>query len=201
MKPRVVAVDLCNTVAAVNAAIAACLGLGPGWVWETYSLETAGIRNSDAWFQAHPEVFAEAEPVPGAAEALDGLAAAGWGIVYLTARPEWARGLSVEWLRKHGFPRGRLVTARDKARACAALGVSAAVDDAPEHIRALSRVVPVYPPAQPYNGSCLQWWEIVCMLERGVERNGSGGNEESAQEVRRCDRWLAFLPGRGQATA
>ncbi|MEW6048303.1 MAG: hypothetical protein AB1609_17815 [Bacillota bacterium] len=163
---RVVAVDLCNTVAAVNAAIAACLGLGAGWVWETYSLEPAGIRDAEAWFRGHPEVFAEAEPVPGAVEALDGLAATGWEIVYVTARPEWARWLSADWLRRHGFPRGRLVMTGDKARACLALGVSAAVEDAPEHIRAVSRVVPVYVPRQPYNGSRLGWPEI-CRALRG----------------------------------
>ncbi|MEW6046918.1 MAG: hypothetical protein AB1609_10610 [Bacillota bacterium] len=171
---RVVAVDLCNTVAAVNAAIAACLGLGAGWVWETYSLEPAGIRDAEAWFRGHPEVFAEAEPVPGAAEALDGLAAAGWEIVYLTARPEWARGLSVEWLRRRGFPQGRLVMTQDKAAACTVLGISAAVEDSPEQIRALSRVVPVYAPAQPYNGSPLGWWEIVRMLERRFPRTDEG---------------------------
>lgn len=169
---RVVAVDLCNTVAAVNEAIADCLGLGSKWRWKKYSLAPAGIRDEEAWFRAHPEVFAEALPLPGAAEVLGRVASAGWKIVYLSARPPWARGMSLEWLKKHGFPRGELVLTRDKAEACRRLGIRIVVEDAPHEVRSLRRVAQVAVIGQPYNGSRLGWPEVEQILA-GMRGGGS----------------------------
>lgn len=192
---KILAVDLCNTVAAVNAAIAAILGLGARWEWRTYDLRPAGVSDPDAWFRAHPGVFAEAEPMEGAVEALDTAVRCGWEVLYLTARPEWARGLSLEWLRRHGFPPGRLVMTADKARACLALRVSAAVEDSPNQIRSMSRVVSVYAPAQPYNGSRLEWRDIAKAL--GSPGNGSCSPLDRNSHGRREGK-NASVPGENQ---
>ncbi len=175
MGNRILAVDLCNTVAAVNAAIAAALGLGASWEWRAYDLRPAGVSDPDTWFRAHPEVFAEAVPVEGAVQALDMAVRGGWEIVYLTARPEWARKLSETWLKRHGFPAGELVMTQDKARACVCLGVRAAIEDAPEQIRSVSRVAPVIAVAQPYNGSQTTWGEIGKRLAGQAGNAGSRG--------------------------
>jgi hypothetical protein len=155
---RLVAVDVCDTLARVNEAIAACLGLGSGWRWTTHDLRPAGVAGPESWFRRHPEVFAEAVPLPGAQEALDAAASAGREIAYVTARSDWAR------LRRWGFPRGELVLAVRKAPACAALGASLAVEDAPDQVRDLRRVVPVRVIGHPYNGSRLTWRDVGAAL-------------------------------------
>ncbi len=43
---------------------------------------------------------------PGAPEALRTLAERGYAIFYLTARPDWLRARTHEWLRERGFPEG-----------------------------------------------------------------------------------------------
>lgn len=43
---------------------------------------------------------------PGAPEALRALAQRGYAIFYLTARPDWLRTRTHEWLRERGFPEG-----------------------------------------------------------------------------------------------
>lgn len=172
---RLVAVDVCNTLARVNEAIAACLGLGSGWQWTTYDLRPAGIVDPESWFRLHPEVFAEALPLPGAQEALDAAASAGWEIAYVTARPDWAREITRSWLRRWGFPRGELVLAARKAPACAALGASLAVEDAPDQVRALRRVVPVCVIGHPYNGSGLTWQDVAVVLRRREDFERASG--------------------------
>jgi hypothetical protein len=43
---------------------------------------------------------------PGAPEALRALSQRGYAIFYLTARPDWLRARTHEWLRERGFPEG-----------------------------------------------------------------------------------------------
>lgn len=161
---RVVVVDICNTLADVTGAVLACLGLPESARPRRYSLEGLGVREPDAWFLRHPEAFAEAAPLPGAADALDLAARSGWRVAYATARPDWAREVTLEWLREHGFPPGDLVTGADKPAVCLALRAALAVDDAPGEVRRLRRVVKVAVVGQPHNGSRATWAEIAGIL-------------------------------------
>lgn len=157
-----IGVDICNTVADVNSLVASVLGLPLSVFTEEYSMGRFA-KDPEAWFETHPEVFAEALPMPGAFDALDRLASKA-EIVYVTARPVWARSITLEWLGKWGFPRGLLVMGEPKDAVASALGLSAFVEDAPREVRALRRVCPVFTVGWPYNGSILDWVDV----ERGL---------------------------------
>lgn len=51
---------------------------------------------------------------PGAAEALGALAARGYKIFYLTARPEWLMPATRQWLKEKNFPKGAIHTTDSK---------------------------------------------------------------------------------------
>lgn len=155
-------VDICNTLADVNAEIGRVRGI-KGWRPERYALEPLGIRDGGAFFAAYPEIFAQAEPMPGAREALWTLARR-WEIFYVTSRPLWARELTIAWLAGHGFPPGKLVMGIPKVVAVQQLGLSAFVEDDPVQVELLRQVCPVYPIAWPYNGSKAGWREIARIL-------------------------------------
>ncbi|MGB9859200.1 MAG: 5' nucleotidase, NT5C type [Moorellaceae bacterium] len=160
-----VGVDLCNTIADVNAEIKKVLGLPENYVFREYGLMEAGVKDAGGWFKRHPEVFAEALPLPGAVEALDLLVVRGADIYYVTSRPAWAREITERWLRKWGFPEGQLVMEADKARVCKSLGLALFFEDAPEQIERLRRTgANVVAVAQPYNRGVFRW-ELV--LEKG----------------------------------
>src|SRR5579883_2591457 len=52
----------------------------------------------------HPDVQRNRVPIPGAVEALQGLASDGIGIIYTTCRQPESEQLTREWLARHGFP-------------------------------------------------------------------------------------------------
>lgn len=143
---KVAAVDICNTIADVNAVLERLLGRKP----DASSYYHPGLAPD--FFRRHAEeVFGAALPLPGAVEGVRALAK-WYRIIYLTARPEEARQVTLEWLRYWGFPEGELVMTRDKVRAAGELGVDLAIDDAPHELAALRRAVPVVlAKKQPYN--------------------------------------------------
>jgi hypothetical protein len=155
-------VDICNTLADVNAEIGRVRGI-KSWRPERYALEPLEIRDGGAFFAAHPEIFVRAEPLPVARETLWTLARR-WEIFYITSRPLWAKELTIAWLAGHGFPPGELVMGIPKAAAVQQLGLSAFAEDDPMQVGLLQRVCPVYPIAWPYNGSKIGWHEIAKIL-------------------------------------
>lgn len=161
MKPRL-GVDICNTLADINTLVGRVRGI-KSWRPERYALEPLEIRDGGAFFAAHPEIFAQAEPMPGAGEALWELARQ-WEIFYVTSRPLWARELTIAWLAGHGFPPGKLVMGIPKAAAVRQLGLSAFVEDDPAQVKLLRQYCRVYPIAWPYNGSKIGWREIAKAL-------------------------------------
>lgn len=143
---RIAAVDICNTIAGVNAVLERLLGRKPDPLRYNHPGLVPGFFSAYA-----EEVFGAALPLPGAVEGVRVLARE-YRIVYLTARPEEARRVTLEWLRYWGFPEGELVMTQDKARAARELGVELAVDDAPHELAALRKVVPlVLAKKHPYN--------------------------------------------------
>ena len=159
-----IGVDICNTLADVNGAIAQVMGL-KNWHPKTYGLNTLGLAPDQQrrFFQQHPQVFAEAQPLSGAQEALNKLAA-NHEIRYVTSRPLWARKITQRWLQQHGFPDAQLVMGIPKIDAVVLLGLEAFVEDDPAEIKKLSRVIPVFSPAWSYNDSKLNWTDIEAML-------------------------------------
>ncbi|MDI3256106.1 MAG: hypothetical protein QJR10_15200 [Bacillota bacterium] len=139
--------DICNTLADVEAEIERIAGPRPEYTRYFHPAV------SPAFFEEHPEVFADAAPFTGAAEALQVLAASGKRVVYITARPQWARQLTLQWLEKHGFPAGEVICTQAKPDVIRQLGVSIYVEDAPRELQQLL-VVPelkVFRKWQPWN--------------------------------------------------
>ena len=158
MRP-VLAVDVCNTLAAVNAEIARLAGKTAR---EHYGLEDLGYTDPGAFFGGHPWVFEDAAPLPDSLKTARRLGES-FRIIYLSARPGWARGVTERWLRRHGYPDGRLVLTKDKGRAAKRLQPYAAIDDSPDEVARISPVCRVLVPAQPYNDFLggQSWKEIL----------------------------------------
>jgi len=142
---RLLAVDICNTLADINEQIAKALGPNPNpsnYIHPGTSIE---------FFENNSWVFQKALPFDGAAEGVQYLSKS-WEIIYLTARPEWARQITNHWLTKWGFPSGSLITTNEKAIQAQLLGISMAVEDAPHEILSLQKAgIPVMVHTQPYN--------------------------------------------------
>ncbi|MGI9951423.1 hypothetical protein V3F56_03590 [Moorellaceae bacterium AZ2] len=145
-RSRLAAIDICNTICGINPVLEKLLGRKP----DPSVYDHPGLA-PDFFTSNAAEVFGAALPLPGAVEGVKALARR-YRIVYLTARPEEARQVTLEWMRYWGFPEGELVMTQDKARAARELGVDLAIDDAPHELQSLRRVVPVVlAKRQPYN--------------------------------------------------
>lgn len=58
-------------------------------------------------------MLAEAEPVLDSVYALSILARLG-PVIYLTSRPQETKLATLQWLRKHGYPSGKIIFTQDK---------------------------------------------------------------------------------------
>jgi len=99
-----IGVDLCNTVANVNAMLAIRFtGLS------LTSYPSPGIPEGFFTTLEGLEVLKKAPPFSYAAGTLRFLASAGHEVIYLTSRSFPAANLTREWLSVNGFPRGMLM--------------------------------------------------------------------------------------------
>jgi len=142
---RVVAVDICNTIADVLPLIEKILGPSPDG-WKTYTHPDC----YPGFFEEHLEVFEKAAPFLGSIEGVWWLAER-FEIIYITSRPASARVVTERWLSAWQFPEADIVFTRDKAKAVERLDLAAAFEDAPEQVRSLSRKLPVFVHKRPYN--------------------------------------------------
>lgn len=138
------AIDICNTLADVNRVLQQALG--PRSDASQYSFPGA----TREFFENNSWVFSRAPVLPGAVKGVYELASVG-SILYLTARPEWAREITRVWLTKNGFPPGEIICTDSKADVVRQFNVTLAVDDAPHEIEALASFCPVMVYAQSYN--------------------------------------------------
>lgn len=123
-----VAIDICNTIVDINSKIEE-----KGYRRNRGAYFYLGLPND--FFVKHLEVFRDAKPINGAVEALHRLVEAGNEIVYLTARPEVAKEVTL-WnlFEKNGFPKGEVVHSFNKASDFKRLNCDYAIDDAPAEI-------------------------------------------------------------------
>lgn len=142
-----IAIDICNTIADVNGMLRDRFGLG-----------LAGYPHPfPDGFWASPEgmrVFQDAKPMGDAAQVITGLAKSLGGIVYVTARPAEAELVTRGWLKKHGFPRGKVIFApkSQKAVIYRALEPCLIAEDDPEVIVGLDGCgAAIFVPRWPYN--------------------------------------------------
>lgn len=102
----VTVVDICNTLADINSLLAKA----------GFDVESYPSSNLPPGFFKTPEglkMLAEAEPVPDSVYALNVFARLG-PVIYLTSRPLEAKLVTNQWLRKHGFPHGRVIFIQHK---------------------------------------------------------------------------------------
>ena len=135
--------DICNTIADVNTRIYAITGNA---CYDAYPL----VLPKD-FFNKHDDVFRAAKPLRGAAEILRHLAGEGAEIHYITARPEWARDITINWLVKHGFPAGLLHMDRPKRDVIEEHKINLMIEDHPGEVTDLQGICHVLVRAQPYN--------------------------------------------------
>lgn len=128
MKKIRIACDICNTLADVNGELEK-----RGFVRENGTYFIAGL-DAD-YFANNLDVFEKATPFDGAAEKLCNFAKNGFEIVYLTARPKVAKTVTKNWLKKNGFPKGKLVFSNNKPGDFKRLNCAFAIDDAPHEIK------------------------------------------------------------------
>lgn len=153
-----VAIDICNTIADVLPEIEKILGPRPSPKVYIHP------RATERFFLEHPEVFLKTRPCKGAVDALWRLKK-NCDIIYLSARPEWAREITEKWLEENGFPKGELILTRYKDLAAKELDIRLAVEDAPIEIEKFKKAgIPVLVKAQEYNteyGPRFDWFKNV----------------------------------------
>lgn len=98
-----------------------------------------------AWWHEHQEaIYDLAEPLPGSAETLGALRAAGAHIAVVTARRDAARDVTERWLGRHGFPYDQMVfSADDKVAVAQALGLNLGFEDDPANAVPLADLMPM----------------------------------------------------------
>jgi len=157
MRKLVMAMDIDNTIADTNKVL-----VESGFLPDIpTSYPTPGV--DQIIFKENPWIFDCCPTVKGSVKAVNYLSRF-WEIVYVTARPKWAEEISWQWLLRHGFPEGEIYCTINKSRVVKHLGISLAVDDSPEEIISLSRIVPVSIYRQPYNknlaGNHFSWTDF-----------------------------------------
>jgi hypothetical protein len=157
----IVVVDICNTLADINAEIARVAG-GQA-LRNRYGLEDLGYSDPELFFREHPEVFTRAACLPGSVKAMRKLAET-CRIAYVSARPLWAGERTRDWLGRYGLPPGPLLLTRDKTAVMRRLRPLLAIEDCPAEAARISSVCPVLLLAWPYNDGTYTWSGIVTAL-------------------------------------
>ncbi|QGP93401.1 hypothetical protein MGLY_28090 [Neomoorella glycerini] len=144
-----IGVDLCNTVANVNAMLV--------MKFTRLSLTRYPDPEIPAGFFHIPEgleLLSKAQPFPYATGTLRFLASAGHEIIYLTSRPILAVNLTREWLAVNDFPSGTLMflPRGDKALFARYYGIDWFFEDDPLEALSLQGIVgQVFLKSWPYN--------------------------------------------------
>jgi len=138
------AVDLCNTISDINSVLEHLLGPNPNPNDYLHPKVFPGYIENNLW------IFEKAKPLLGALTGVEQLSR-NHKIIYLTARPEVSKDVTLKWLKKWGFPDGEVIFTNNKAKAVVDLDIIGAIDDAPHEIERLSKVVQVAVHTQPYN--------------------------------------------------
>ena len=147
LKNKIIAVDICNTLADVISELNARLGVSP--TPDVYF--HPGIKDRD-YFKKNLDVFLDAKVLGNSNVVISELAKYN-KIVYITARPKESELVTRIWLKKNGFPKGELHFTNDKPSIASKLGVDMAFEDAPHEIDNYrnNTNVEVLVKKQPYN--------------------------------------------------
>lgn len=167
MKDSIIFVDICNTLADVNREIENLTGCK----------RPAGLYFHPSvcpnWFLEHIEVFENCKPIAESLKGLKKLAEKN-DIVYLTARPIQAHMVTVNWLKRNGYPDGPVYFSERKAEFAESYLKDhpydrvAFIDDAPHEILSCIQMgYTVFVHRQDYN---LHFKNVFSWNEEGVIR-------------------------------
>lgn len=159
-----IAVDICNTLCNVNKAIEKKLGLKR--ISGSYLID--GVP--EEFFIENPEFFAFPKPFCFAAATLRMLSRQ-HTLVYLTARPDSSRKITIEYLKRFGFPEAPIVFTNNKADTAKQLGVNLALEDAPHEIMQYKAAgIPVLIKDWDYNRNFdtvrFKWTDLYFVLKK-----------------------------------
>lgn len=144
---KVIAVDICNTIADVNRELTVRLGFNPN---PTVYFHPA-LKNKPNYFEDNLDIFLKAKPIGVSAQVLRELSKHN-KIVYITARPKVAEEVTKLWLAKKGYPISDIYFTNNKVEIASKLGVDLAIDDAPYEIeRYIEAGIDVLVKKQDYN--------------------------------------------------
>ena len=156
---KLIAVDLCNTIADIDKEID--IRVGPKSNPNEYL--HSGLKDKSYYFEQNLDIFLDAEPIAGSIEALNYLSREN-RIIYVTARPKISEFITRLWLKKHKYPVGHIFFTKEKAALGISLGVDLAIEDAPFEIeKYTSSGIEVMVKKQPYNTmfpSRFDWGEL-----------------------------------------
>lgn len=98
--------DICNTLADVNSLLAEA-GFDVGH-YPSSNLPPGFFKTPEGL-----KVLAEAKPVPDSVHILNVFARLG-PVIYVTSRPRETKMATLQWLKKHGYPSGKIIFTQDK---------------------------------------------------------------------------------------
>jgi 5'(3')-deoxyribonucleotidase len=130
LKNKTIAVDICNTLADVIKELNRRLGANP----DPSIYFHPALKGKKNFFKENLDIFKVAQPIGNSAEKLRELAKNN-NIVYITARPEVSREVTIKWLEEHNYPKADIYFTNNKVEIAKKLGVDLAIDDAPREIK------------------------------------------------------------------
>jgi uncharacterized HAD superfamily protein/8-oxo-dGTP pyrophosphatase MutT (NUDIX family) len=134
-----------------------------------------GIADIDGWFERHgDELLGSLPPLAHAAEVLERLGGR-HRLFLISARAECNRGVTVDWLARHGIRAEELILTggRDKCGVCGERGIDLFIEDSPLNAQALSAAgIPVILLDTEYNRlaggpglrRCRDWLELEAAI-------------------------------------
>jgi uncharacterized protein len=105
----------------------------------------------------------EAEPYPGAVEAVSAWHAAGHFIHITSHRAGAAHEPTERWLHDIGLPFDELYCSYDKVARCREIGIDVLIDDSPENLeRALTASITAATLLHPWNRELCETEDVIC---------------------------------------
>jgi len=136
VRKKVFFVDICNTIANVNEQ----LNLR-GFLTNVYPSPIPAEAFTE-------KLFRQAKPIWPIINLVKRLVDQGYSLVYLTARPESVREVTLEWLRAHDLPVGPVIHTNGRLKGEMALDlvhadwIAGAIEDSPHEIAGYAEAIP-----------------------------------------------------------
>ncbi|QGG48282.1 5' nucleotidase, NT5C type [Heliorestis convoluta] len=175
----IIGVDICNTIARVNEALALHF-LG------TYTIPES-LQKQRRWDLPGltPDFFrsptgmiflSQVQPYNGAAEVLSSFVRSGHKVIYITARPQETELVTRRWLKEHHFPCDEVIHSEEKGLVCIEKEVDVMIEDDPFYAQQIKEAgVSLFLVKQRYNATFpapkMDWKMARLILPKAVGKN------------------------------